>query len=209
MTKETFAARLRELREAAGLTQIELAQKSGLPSTKIRDMEQQTSALKWEEVEKVADALGVSLDCFREMPPGEPERPGPGRPAKKISSNPLGFSLIGYVAAGSGSLEEFEPGATLSLGDLYQESLGCVAYQVTGDSMIESHIQSGDYIIVRVSPDAKPGDVVVVWIPDMGAVVKKLDKRGVLRSRDGGDWKHKLTGEDRILGVLVGVIRRC
>ena len=208
MTKETLAARLKELREAAGLTQIELSQKAGLKPFKVRDIEQGKAGAKWEDIEAIADALGVSIGTFREASLEPQEKAGPGRPPKR-SAGPFSFSLVGYAAAGSGSLEEFPEGATISLHDVCNGCEGCVTYQVKGDSMIEDHIKDGDYIIVRESPEAKPGDVVVAWLRDEGAVIKKMGKGNLLRSRDRSGWTHQMRPEDRLLGVLVGVIRRC
>ncbi len=67
---KTISRKLRQLREAAGLTQAELAAKAGLnigTYTKI-EYAQQPNVL-WSTIVALADALGVSLDEFRE--PGD------------------------------------------------------------------------------------------------------------------------------------------
>ncbi|MHB1424601.1 MAG: helix-turn-helix domain-containing protein [Gemmataceae bacterium] len=62
----TFAERLRELREQAGLTQARLAETSGLPLGSIRNYEQGQREPYWQVVFKLADALGVSVEAFKD-----------------------------------------------------------------------------------------------------------------------------------------------
>jgi transcriptional regulator with XRE-family HTH domain len=60
----TFAERLQELREKAGLTQAQLAEKSGLPLGSIRNYEQGQREPYWNVLFKLAGALGVKADAF-------------------------------------------------------------------------------------------------------------------------------------------------
>jgi transcriptional regulator with XRE-family HTH domain len=60
----TFAERLRELRERAGLTQAQLAEASGLPIGSIRNYEQGQREPYWNVVFQLAAALGVSCEAF-------------------------------------------------------------------------------------------------------------------------------------------------
>ena len=59
-----FKDLLRRLREEAGLTQQQLAEKSGLPIGSLRNHEQGQRAPSWPAVVKLARALGVSTDVF-------------------------------------------------------------------------------------------------------------------------------------------------
>jgi transcriptional regulator with XRE-family HTH domain len=68
MGVEQFGARLRELREAAGLTQLGLAQKAGLHREAVGQLERGTRHPAWETVLALAEALGVSVAAF------EPEK---------------------------------------------------------------------------------------------------------------------------------------
>lgn len=92
---------------------------------------------------------------------------------------------------------------------LYPE--GVVCYRVRGDSMNDEMIANGDFVVVLPVPDADNGATVVVHLEDNGVVIKQYDKaKGMLCSGNGkGRWTHKLRPGDRIMGVLVGVIRRC
>lgn len=82
---EYFGARLRELREQAGLSRKELAEKAGLQSEAgIRNLEQGIRSPSWETVIALADALGCSTEAFREKPTVEFVEPRkPGRPKKQ------------------------------------------------------------------------------------------------------------------------------
>ncbi|HKI30722.1 MAG TPA: helix-turn-helix domain-containing protein, partial [Gemmataceae bacterium] len=60
----TFAERLRELREKAGLTQQQLADASGLPVGSLRNYEQGQREPYWQVVFRLAAALGVRCEAF-------------------------------------------------------------------------------------------------------------------------------------------------
>jgi transcriptional regulator with XRE-family HTH domain len=82
MKPEWFAGRLRELREAAGLTRNGLAELAGLKSEAgIRNLEQGIRKPSWETVVALCKALGVTADAFLREPAGRPAA-GPGRPRK-------------------------------------------------------------------------------------------------------------------------------
>src|SRR5262249_61100634 len=71
-----FSTRLRALRQAAGLTQQELADRSGVPLHSITKLEGGTHAPQWATAIKLARALGISLDQFV----GEEKETAPSRP---------------------------------------------------------------------------------------------------------------------------------
>jgi transcriptional regulator with XRE-family HTH domain len=70
-----FAKRLRELRDAAKMTQTELAERAGSHRQTIAQLETGVRKPTWETVQALARALGVSCQAF------ETEQPEP--PAKK------------------------------------------------------------------------------------------------------------------------------
>jgi transcriptional regulator with XRE-family HTH domain len=76
-----FAGRLRELREAAGLTQGELAERAGLTRVGVAQLEVGRRKPAWETVLALCDALGVECGAFTQAPADRPA-PGPGRPRK-------------------------------------------------------------------------------------------------------------------------------
>src|SRR4051794_30750434 len=84
-----FGQKLRELREAADLTQIGLADASGVPVGTIRDYEQLKRSPLLPTVQKLAKALKTSLAVFDKTTfdddGGEVPRPA-GRPLKAASA---------------------------------------------------------------------------------------------------------------------------
>ncbi|HYT92782.1 MAG TPA: helix-turn-helix transcriptional regulator [Gemmataceae bacterium] len=76
-----FAGRLKELREAAGLTQQQLAQRAGLHKLSVAKLEQGLREPSWATVQALAAALGVDCQAFQETPAPRPAT-GPGRPPK-------------------------------------------------------------------------------------------------------------------------------
>ena len=86
-----FAARLRELREAAGLSRKQLATKAGMRSEAgIRNLEQGIRSPGWDTVLALAEALGVDCTAFTAEPEErEPAKPGrPAKPAEETAEKP-------------------------------------------------------------------------------------------------------------------------
>jgi transcriptional regulator with XRE-family HTH domain len=73
-----FADKLRSLREAANLTQYELAKRAGLSKQALSRLELGEREPRWGTVQALAQALGVSVGDFAEpvaSPPSEPAEP--------------------------------------------------------------------------------------------------------------------------------------
>jgi transcriptional regulator with XRE-family HTH domain len=71
MPDTTFGARLRQLREAAGLTQAQLAEAVGLFQPNVARYEAGERMPSYALACLMADALGVPVDALRQ-PPGAP-----------------------------------------------------------------------------------------------------------------------------------------
>ena len=85
MAAEDFGGRLRQLREAAGLTQQELADRIGVRWGAISRWERGDREPGWSMVLALGKALGVPCTAFEaeEESRGSAEQPrGPGRPRK-------------------------------------------------------------------------------------------------------------------------------
>ena len=63
-----FCDRLKAIRAEKGLSQSELAKEAGMTTAGIAQLEQGRNQPSWESACAVADALGVSLDDFRDRP---------------------------------------------------------------------------------------------------------------------------------------------
>lgn len=89
-----FKDRLRELREAAGLTQYALAKKAGISKQAMNRLENGSNQPTWDTVQLLATALGVSTEVLRTdggaaqgVPAPEPQ---PQPPAEKPARKPTG-----------------------------------------------------------------------------------------------------------------------
>lgn len=77
-----FGARLKHLREAAGLSQPALAAKAGVSVRQISRLETGASVATWPNILALAGALGVSCEAFTVAPAAPPVTPRRGRPRK-------------------------------------------------------------------------------------------------------------------------------
>lgn len=177
--------RIRERLKELQWTQSRLADEIGVRPPHINRVLKAERPIELETVARIATALGV-----------EPE---------ELLS--LLVPLKGVVSAGDGEDEEFTAGTTLPVHNLYPP--GTVAYLVRGDSMVDALIASGDYVLVRPQPEAQPGEVVVVWVPDQGTVVKLKRKKHYASANDAKPRNPIPADGCREYGVLVGVIRKC
>jgi transcriptional regulator with XRE-family HTH domain len=78
--KETFGARLQKLREAAGLTQKQVAERAGVPLQSLRNWEHDRREPLLGTAFRLADALGVDCRAFQDCvmvasaPAGKPKK---------------------------------------------------------------------------------------------------------------------------------------
>jgi transcriptional regulator with XRE-family HTH domain len=83
-----FGARLKQIRESAGLTQDQLAESAGLNKFGLAKLEQGVSEPHWPTVLALAHALGVTCDSFMEPPAKSDAEPRRGRPPKPRADEP-------------------------------------------------------------------------------------------------------------------------
>jgi transcriptional regulator with XRE-family HTH domain len=83
-----FAAKLKELREAAGLTQGALAERAGMHKLGVAKLEQGLREPKWASVQALARALGVGCSAFEGTMTGPAAKvKGRGRPRMAVEAN--------------------------------------------------------------------------------------------------------------------------
>jgi repressor LexA len=129
--------------------------------------------------------------------------------------NPAGVQnlpLFGYIAAGR-PIEAVSVPESLQIPDYFLPRKGsCYVLQVQGESMIEEHIQDGDYVVIESRQSANPGDTVVALIDGENVTLKKFYPEGDqvrLQPANAALAPLVLDGSRvRIQGVVVSVMRK-
>jgi repressor LexA len=80
--------------------------------------------------------------------------------------------LAGRIAAGS-PVEAIQGQDTLQFADFAGQG-DTFALQVSGESMIDDHIMSGDYVLVERTAQAQDGEIVVALLDGREATLKRL-----------------------------------
>lgn len=86
--------------------------------------------------------------------------PKKSRGIKLVQHTPTGIPIVGSIAAGSPIETYVDPGQVLEVGQNIDQQ-NTYALEVKGDSMIEDHICSGDYVVIKPQPSCQNGDIVV------------------------------------------------
>lgn len=135
------------------------------------------------------------------------------RAIQLVNHRPPGaeLPLLGMVAAGA-PLAATPQDEHLSFGELFGGP-NHFALRVRGRSMIEDHIQDGDYVVIRKQETAENGDRVVAMIDDEVTLKRYQRDKGEVRLHPANGEMQPIhvdpNSDSHILGVLVGVLRRC
>lgn len=120
------------------------------------------------------------------------------------------YPLLGTIAAGR-PLEVFEAREMISLLPS-PEGKDLFVLQVRGQSMIDDHIQDGDYVIVERRSEAKNGETVVALVGNDSATLKRFYREpDHVRLQPANESMPPILvkdGEFSIQGVVVGVLRK-
>ena len=121
--------------------------------------------------------------------------------------------LLGQVAAGE-PIEAVVSPETISVPqDLIPRRGACYVLRVRGSSMIDEHIENGDFVVVHSRDSANDGQMVVALVDGSSATVKRMyrEPSGWIRLQPANDDVRPIrVHEDNVLiqGVVVGVIRK-
>ncbi len=124
--------------------------------------------------------------------------------------------LLGRVAAGAPLLatENVEDSVKIDSFLLGGSGKEVFALRVKGDSMIEDGIFDGDYLFVKKTPSATPGEIVVALIEDEATVKRYYPEGDRVRFQPANAAMEPIyvsKAEFRstmILGIVVGVYRK-
>ncbi|HEX9729964.1 MAG TPA: transcriptional repressor LexA [Gemmatimonadales bacterium] len=121
--------------------------------------------------------------------------------------------LLGQVAAGE-PIEAVAEAETIAVpNDLLPRRGSSYCLRVRGDSMIDEHIEDGDFVVVHNRNTADQGEMVIALVQGTSATVKRLYREagGWIRLQPANDRVQPIrVHEDDLLvqGVVVGVIRK-
>jgi repressor LexA len=122
-----------------------------------------------------------------------------------------GLRLAGRVAAGAPILAA-ETEDSLNLTDLF-DSNDHFLLQVRGQSMIEDHIENGDYVVIRKKQTADNGERVVAMINGEATLKRFYREKGQIRLDPANEAMAPIyvtpDADVHILGTLAGVLRKC
>ena len=118
--------------------------------------------------------------------------------------------VIGEIAAG-GPIEAYQDASeTLAVPDILAPTGDAYVLKVRGDSMIDAHIEDGDYVLIRPQSTARNGDIVVAQVEENAVTLKRFFKeQGRVRLQPANpQYPAQFYPDVRIQGKLIGVIRK-
>lgn len=118
---------------------------------------------------------------------------------------------LGYIAAGAPIEPHSDQDATFKVSpEMISGRRRAYVLQVKGKSMIEDHIDDGDYVVIEETPEVNDGDIVVALL-DNGLATLKRFFREVTRVRlepANSSMSPIYATNVQIQGRVVGLIRK-
>ena len=126
-----------------------------------------------------------------------------------VSPDSAGIPLLGRVAAGA-PIEAVENREFLSVDSYFASGDDTFALEVTGDSMIDEGIRSGDYVICRKASSAENGQLVIAIVDNENATLKRFykEKTNVRLQPANDDYQPIYSDNCRIQAVVTGLVRK-
>jgi repressor LexA len=133
------------------------------------------------------------------------------RRRSKQSSHPGEVPLAGRIAAGA-PVEAIQGQDTLQFAD-FAGNADTFALQVTGESMIDDHIMSGDYVLVERTQQASDGEIVVALVGGLESTLKHLyhEPNGKIRLQPANSSMQPIlldANDVQIQGRVLAVMRK-
>ena len=118
-----------------------------------------------------------------------------------------GLPLVGVVAAGAMELAA-EQDERIEFNDMFHGD-GQFVLEVRGDSMIDAHISSGDYVVIQKQSTARPGQMVVAQTDEGEATLKYWhpEAKRIRLQPANAEMEPIYVKNATVLGVVIGVVR--
>lgn len=125
----------------------------------------------------------------------------------------LSVPIVGRVRAGDPILAIENIEGYINLDRSLVSSGDVFLLRVQGDSMIDAHIQDGDFALVKPQPNAENGEMVVALIEDEATIKRIFKKRDLIRLEPANSKMEPIVvkkGEKKvsIVGKVVGIFRK-
>jgi repressor LexA len=119
--------------------------------------------------------------------------------------------LLGYVAAGQ-PIEAIPNVESVAVPDFMSTRGRNYVLRVRGESMIEEHIEDGDYVVVEEREAATNGEMVVALLEGEYVTLKRFFREGRhIRLQPANPAFHPIVVEEdsvKIQGVVIGIMRK-
>lgn len=134
----------------------------------------------------------------------DPDQPEGSEPEQSPS-----LPLLGTIAAGR-PIEAIEDREDVPLQELIPSGEEHYMLRVSGQSMIEDHIDDGDLVVIRRQNHARNGDIVVAIVDGEEATLKRFykEKNRIRLQPANASLEPLYPSHLEIRGVLCGVVRR-
>lgn len=119
--------------------------------------------------------------------------------------------ILGFIAAGEPIEPYTDPNATMEIPSTFVSGKKrTYVLQVRGQSMIEDHINDGDYVIIEQTEMARDGEIVVALLDNGMATLKRFFKEATrIRLQPANATMQPIFVKNvRIQGRVVGLVRR-
>jgi repressor LexA len=118
-----------------------------------------------------------------------------------------GLPLVGVVTAGAMELAA-EQDERIEFNDMFHGD-GQFVLEVRGDSMIDAHISSGDYVVIQKQSTARPGQMVVAQTDEGEATLKYWhpEAKRIRLQPANVEMEPIYVKNASVLGVVIGVVR--
>ncbi len=125
----------------------------------------------------------------------------------------LPVPIVGRVQAGEPILAMENIEGYMNLDRSFASSGDVFLLRVQGDSMIDAHIQDGDFALVKPQPNAENGEIIVALIEDEATIKRIFKKRDLIRLEPANPKMEPIIvkkGEKKvtIVGKVIGIFRK-
>jgi len=124
-------------------------------------------------------------------------------------SQTVALPFLGFIAAGA-PIDVVEQHEEIDVPASLVTRRPCYVLQVKGNSMIEDHILSGDFIVVEKADTADDGEVVVALIDGTSATLKRMyrEKNRIRLEPANSAMKPIYVKDVAIQGKVKGLFRK-